>query len=82
MVLPYEMTEIRQPKDVMITLDALPQMICAKELKQLLGCGIHRAYDLMKCPAFPATKIGGRYYVERDALRSWLKRYQGRKIIL
>lgn len=64
------------------TLDAMPQIIWAKELKQLLGCGTHRIYALMKCPAFPSTQLGSRYFVEKEALRQWLISYRGKKIIL
>ena len=82
MVLPYELTEIKQPEGIMHTLDAMTQIIWAKELKQLLGCGTHRIYALMKCPAFPSTQLGSRYFVEKEALRQWLISYRGKKIIL
>lgn len=78
----YESTIIKQPEDIFHAWEMQSLMISTKELKQILGCGINRAYDLMKCPAFPATQIGRRYYVERDALRQWLVKYQGRPIIL
>lgn len=53
-------------------LTALPEVLTAKELKSVLKCGINRAYDLMKSPAFPSIKMGGRYIVTVSALNEWL----------
>ena len=54
------------------------ELITAKELKVIMHCGLTRAYDLLKSPAFPSTKIGGRYYVTASALKDWLERYENR----
>ena len=58
------------------------ELITAKELKEIMHCGLTRAYDLLKSPAFPSTKIGGRYYVTASALKKWLERYENRTFII
>ena len=54
------------------------ELLTAKELKQVMRCGINRAYDLLKSTAFPSTKIGGRYYVTTSALKKWLVMYENK----
>ncbi len=54
------------------------ELLTAKELKQVMRCGINRAYDLLKSTAFPSTKIGGRYYVTASALKEWLIMYENK----
>ncbi len=54
------------------------ELISAKELKEIMHCGLSRAYDLLKSPAFPSIVIGSRYFVTRTALNDWLKRYENR----
>lgn len=58
------------------------EMLTAKELKDIMRCGINRAYDLMKSPAFPSIKIGGRYLVSVFALEKWLELNEGRNFLL
>lgn len=48
------------------------EILTAKEIKEKLKCGINRAYDLMKSPAFPSIKLGGRYIVTASAFNRWL----------
>lgn len=54
------------------------ELISAKELKEIMHCGLSRAYDLLKSPAFPSIVIGSRCFVTRTALNDWLKRYENR----
>ena len=54
------------------------ELLTAKELKQVMHCGINRAYDLLKSTAFASTKIGGRYYVTTSALKEWLVMYENK----
>ena len=58
------------------------ELITAKELKEIMHCGLTRAYQLLRSPAFPSTKIGGRYYVTASALKDWLERYENRTFYL
>lgn len=58
------------------------EVLTAKELKVVLKCGINRAYDLMKSPAFPSIKIGGRYIVTNKALEEWLRIHEGKNYLI
>lgn len=58
------------------------QVLTATELKDYLHCGINRARDLMKSPAFPSTKLGSSYIVTLSALTEWLKLNEGRDFLL
>ena len=51
------------------------RLLTTKELQVHLGVGRDRAYQLMHSKGFPSIKIGGRYYVTRDALARWLLQY-------
>ena len=63
-------------------INKLPEILNAKDLKAYLNIGINRAYDLMKSPAFPATKIGSRYFVTSTALTEWLQINEGRIFLI
>lgn len=65
-----------------LTNNKLPNILNVKELKKYLGIGINKAYDLMKAPAFPSTKIGSRYFVTSDALIKWLQINEGRTFLI
>jgi excisionase family DNA binding protein len=47
-------------------------LLTVKELTQRLHVGRDKAYALMHASGFPAIKIGGRYYVDERALRTWI----------
>ena len=53
-------------------------------VKELIGLGIKKdkAYQLMHNKSFPAIKLGGRYYVEKDALKEWLKKNRYKEVLL
>ena len=57
------------------------QILTAKDLKTIFHCGINRAYELLKSPCFPSTKMGGRYFVTVSALNEWLKIHEGKTIM-
>ena len=57
-------------------------LITVNELQQLLHIGRDKAYALMHSKAFPSIKLGGRYYVSKDELDSWLKKYAYREFNL
>ena len=50
----------------------LPELMTVKELQNYLGIGKDKAYKLIKSKAFPAVKIGGRYYVIKPYFAVWL----------
>ncbi|MBR2455150.1 MAG: helix-turn-helix domain-containing protein [Clostridia bacterium] len=62
--------------------DLTTELLTAKELKKVMRCGINRAYDLLRSPAFPSIKIGGRYYVTVSALKEWLEYYENKVFYL
>lgn len=43
-----------------------------KELAELLGIGLNRAYDMTNIKGFPVIKIGSRKLVPKVALDQWL----------
>ena len=47
-----------------------------------LGLSRDKAYELMHSKAFPAIKIGGRYYVPQSAWEMWLSKYAGKEFIV
>lgn len=53
-----------------------------KMLQDRLGIGRDTAYALMHSKTFPAIKIGGKYYVEEEAVQEWLKRNRYKKVVL
>lgn len=57
-------------------------LLDVKKLQEFLGIGRDMAYALMHASAFPSMKIGGRYFVSRDALMKWLDSYEGREFAL
>ena len=57
-------------------------LLTVKDLQNLLKIGRDTAYALMHASAFPSIKIGGRYYVTKEALNKWLEKSENKKIIL
>lgn len=47
----------------------------AKDLKEIIGCGINRAYEIMRQPDFPKITIGRRMYVPKSEFERWYKNY-------
>ena len=54
-------------------------LLTVKDLQSLLNISRDLAYGLMHADGFPSMKIGGRYFVSRDALERWLQRYEGKE---
>lgn len=61
---------------------AEPMMYDVKDLQKALSIGRETAYSLMRNKAFPSIRIGNRYLVEKEALRAWLKRYEGKTFLI
>lgn len=62
--------------------DLTTELLTAKELQKIFHCGKNRAYDILKSPAFPSIRIGGRYYVTVSAVKEWLKAYENKVFFL
>lgn len=55
------------------------KLLNVKETQTLLRTGRDKTYALMKSKAFSSVKIGGRYFVEMEALEEWIRKYQYRE---
>lgn len=42
------------------------------DIKELLGIGYNKAYELMKCDSFPSFNIGNKWLVPIDRFDEWL----------
>ena len=51
------------------------KILTVKEIKEILCCGINRAYDIVQQDDFPKIKIGSRYYIPQDEFERWIKSY-------
>lgn len=49
------------------------------DIKELLGIGNNKAYELMKCDNFPSFNIGNRWLVPIDRFDEWLMNQDKRK---
>lgn len=57
----------------------LPELMSVKELQNYLGIGKDKAYELAKSKSFPSFIIGGRYYIIKPDLVSWLEKQTGKR---
>ena len=57
-------------------------MYTAKDIQEIFGMSKTRAYAMMALETFPSIKIGGRYYIEQTALKSWLQENQYRTVLV
>lgn len=57
-------------------------LLTVKDLQKILNVSRDLAYALMHAHGFPSMKIGGRYFVSRDALERWLQRYEGKEFAI
>ena len=57
-------------------------LLRVKDLQTLLGVGRETAYALMRSKSFPSIKIGGSYFVSREALDRWLVSYERKDFAL
>lgn len=52
------------------------RLLDVKETQEILRTGRDKTYALMNSKAFPSIKIGGRYFVDADALDEWICKYR------
>lgn len=57
-------------------------LLTTRDLQKFLKIGRDRAYALMRSQSFPSIKIGARYYVTKEALEEWLRKYAYREFKL
>lgn len=58
------------------------ELLTVKDIKENLGCGINRAYDIVNQKDFPKIKIGKRFYIPKDDYEEWLKSYIRKEYII
>lgn len=58
------------------------EMMTVKDVKETLGCGINRAYDIVNQPDFPKITIGKRFYIPKDEFEKWVKGYVRKEYVL
>ncbi len=59
--------------------EAMPDVMDAKQLAQALQISKAGAYNLLNDPDFPTLRIGGRKLVMKNELMEWLKSRTNRK---
>lgn len=52
------------------------KLLNVKETQDILRTGRDKTYSLMRSRSFPSIKIGGRYFVDEEALEEWLRKYR------
>lgn len=53
----------------------MQKMLTVKDIKNSLGCGINRAYEIVNQADFPKIKIGKRCYIPEDEYEKWIATY-------
>ncbi|MBQ8195282.1 MAG: helix-turn-helix domain-containing protein [Oscillospiraceae bacterium] len=49
-------------------------LLSVKELRQLIGCGRNKMYEILATNTMPTIKIGKQYYVPRKEYEKWVNR--------
>ena len=52
----------------------MEKYISVSEMMELLGISRSAAYNLIKIPGFPVSRIGARVIIRESALHEWLAR--------
>lgn len=60
--------------------DVAKILLTAKETSQALGCGLMKAYELMKKDSFPKVYNGTRAMTIASELDDWVKAHKGGQI--
>jgi predicted DNA-binding transcriptional regulator AlpA len=53
-----------------------------KDIAEILGCSMSRAYDIVNQKDFPKIKIGKRAYIPPEAFQQWVKNYTYKTYVL
>lgn len=54
-------------------------LLNVQETQSVLRTGRDKTYALMHSKGFPSIKIGGRYFVDSEALEEWLRKNRYRE---
>ena len=58
------------------------KLLDVKETQNILSTGRDKTYSLMRSRSFPSIKIGGRYYVDDEALQEWIRNYRYKEFLI
>lgn len=58
------------------------QALTAQDLCGILKLGKNQTYALMNSKAFPSYRIGNKLFVTDEALAEWLKKIQGKNVVI
>ena len=58
------------------------KLLDVKETQNILRTGRDKTYSLMRSRSFPSIKIGGRYYVDDEALQEWIRNYRYKEFLI
>lgn len=53
----------------------MQKILTVKDVKEILGCGINRAYDIVNQRDFPKITIGRRMYIPEEEFEKWMHTY-------
>lgn len=56
--------------------------LTVKEVCDILKLGKNQVYSLMNSKAFPSYKVGKKMFVTDEALEEWLRKIQGKTIVV
>jgi len=48
------------------------KILSVKDVRQIFGCGLRQAYEMVHAPGFPRVKVGRKYYISAQALKKWM----------
>ena len=61
------------------SLEELPAIMCADDVKDVLGISISSTYELMKEKDFPSFKIGRRVVIYKEKFIEWIEKRSEKK---
>ncbi len=64
------------PESEYTSYDALPVMLTAPEMGEVLGISRAAAYELVRSQGFPKLKIGSRILIPKDKFLLWIEEHR------
>ena len=58
------------------------KLLKAKDISNIIGCGINKAYAIMNSDSFPTITIGRNKYVYEEKFKEWLDSYSYKEFIV
>lgn len=57
-------------------------LFTVKDIKEIFGCGINQAYQIVHSGGFPKIQIGNKFYIPKDKFEKWLDKNVGKNIVI